>query len=277
MSVGFCPRCGTGRTGELRFCRSCGYDFQPFDQAPEPPKIPTAAPPVPWTYTQPQPASEPAQKSGGSGIERVLVLGILAAVVVTAFVLVGNQLPTVGGPAGAKATITPRPDPTYAGGIFTFPPNVVTLPPELPAATVPPAGPLTKKPGEVTTIYINDVPSLTIVIDRVAERTSYTGQFSPDRPKSGYVYLEAFATYTALADGADYGSYDWQVFAGGTAVETYTSVLNGPEPELSTGTLPKGRKASGWLIYEVPKSGRVLLSYGGGYGRPPVFEVVVRA
>jgi hypothetical protein len=37
MPSEFCPRCGAARIGALRFCRSCGYDFdaQPTTQPPD--------------------------------------------------------------------------------------------------------------------------------------------------------------------------------------------------------------------------------------------------
>jgi len=37
-----------------------------------------------------------------------------------------------------------------------------------------------------------------------------------------------------------------------------------------------GRIAEGWLVYEVPAEGEVLMSYGGNFGDAPVFEVVLR-
>ena len=48
---------------------------------------------------------------------------------------------------------------------------------------------------------------------------------------------------------------------------------------LSSGTLPKGRKPSGWLVYEVPAKGQILLSYKGNMfsDAAPVFEVVLRS
>ena len=44
------------------------------------------------------------------------------------------------------------------------------------------------------------------------------------------------------------------------------------------GTLPKGRKANGWVVYEVPTKGEVILSYGANMfgGDAPTFEVVAR-
>jgi hypothetical protein len=42
--------------------------------------------------------------------------------------------------------------------------------------------------------------------------------------------------------------------------------------------LSGGHTAEGWLTYEVPAVGRVLLGYGGNafLGEPPLFEVIVR-
>jgi hypothetical protein len=58
-----------------------------------------------------------------------------------------------------------------------------------------------------------------------------------------------------------------------------TFLMNGPEPQLSMGTLPNGRTASGWLVYEVPVSGELRLSYKNPWlfgNAGPVFEVLLR-
>src|SRR4029079_41334 len=34
MATAFCPRCGTPRTGALRFCRSCAHDFDALPASP---------------------------------------------------------------------------------------------------------------------------------------------------------------------------------------------------------------------------------------------------
>ena len=86
-------------------------------------------------------------------------------------------------------------------------------------------------------------------------------------------------TYHALADGATYNPFDWQVFCNDEAVDDYTFVSDGPEPTLNSGTLPKGRKAKGWLVYEVPAKGRCVLSYGANsfIDQGAVFEVLIRS
>ena len=77
----------------------------------------------------------------------------------------------------------------------------------------------------------------------------------------------------------DYNPFDWQVFCAGVAVENFTIVLSGPKPELSSGTLPNGRSASGYVVYEVPAKGEVRMSYSSNMfsDSGPVFEVIIRA
>lgn len=98
------------------------------------------------------------------------------------------------------------------------------------------------------------------------------------KPAAGNIYLAVKYEYEALEDGATYNPFDWQVFVDGTAIPNYAFVVDGPKPELASGTLPKGRKASGWVVYEVPTKGQVLLSYGANMfgGNAPTFEVVAR-
>jgi hypothetical protein len=134
------------------------------------------------------------------------------------------------------------------------------------------------KPGDVIEVTSNGDPWANITISKVHQVRKYDGAYNfDDVPTKGNVYLETFVAYEALDDGVNYGSFDWQVFADGTAVDSYTFVSNGPEPTLGSGSLPKGRKASGYIVYEVPATGKILMSYGGTYGEAPVFEVVLRA
>lgn len=131
-------------------------------------------------------------------------------------------------------------------------------------------------PGQPVTLTNNGADWATIVVSNVAAKTGYG---SYDRPAKGNVYVQALITYTALQDGVDYNPFDWQVFVDGTAVENYGFVVDGPKPTLSSGTLPKGRKASGYVVYEVPAKGEVLLSYQGNMfsNDAPVFEVKLRS
>ena len=47
---------------------------------------------------------------------------------------------------------------------------------------------------------------------------------------------------------------------------------------LPVGTLSQGSAAEGWLLYEVPPTGEVRLSYSdpATLDEPPIFEVVLR-
>ncbi len=52
----FCPRCGNRRTGQLRYCRQCGFDFD----GPEIDADPVAPPPTPAPVTpRPNPVTSP--------------------------------------------------------------------------------------------------------------------------------------------------------------------------------------------------------------------------
>ena len=138
-------------------------------------------------------------------------------------------------------------------------------------------GPKLFKVGEQIEVSGDIVSSaLRVRVVQVKQAKSY-GQYS--KPAKGNVYLAAKYEYVAVEDGATYNPLDWQVFVDGTAVENYTFVVDGPTPELRSGTLPKGRKASGWVVYEVPAKGQVVLSYGANIfgGDAPTFEVVARA
>lgn len=94
------------------------------------------------------------------------------------------------------------------------------------------------------------------------------------------MFVQLFVEYTALGSGASYNPYDWQVYAGVEQLGNSTAfVSNGPKPELSSGDLPLGRKASGWLVYQVPKSGRITLAYLPSYASntEPIGEYLLRA
>lgn len=79
-----------------------------------------------------------------------------------------------------------------------------------------------------------------------------------------------------MVDGVDFNPYDWQVYCAGTLLTGFAFVMNGPSPALHSGTLPNGRNVSGYVVYEVPPTGEVRMSYGGTFGLP-VFEVIIRA
>ena len=141
--------------------------------------------------------------------------------------------------------------------------------------------PATFDVGDVITITEDGEPWATFSVLEVRQDAEFADPdgFYNDSPSiEGYVYLSARVRYEALVDGVTYNPFDFQVFVDMTAVDSYAIALNGPEPQLSSGELPSGRAAEGWLLYEVPPVGEVLLSYSGGIfsNQAPVFEVVIR-
>jgi hypothetical protein len=135
--------------------------------------------------------------------------------------------------------------------------------------------------GEVITITEGGEPWADFTVVEVTEATEFVdpaGYFNDTPSTDGYVYLAARVRYEAIANGVDYNPFDFQVFVDGQAIDGYAFASNGPEPDLGSGTLPAGRVAEGWLLYEVPPAGRVLLSYTGNMflDEEPVFEVVLR-
>ena len=137
----------------------------------------------------------------------------------------------------------------------------------------------TFKTGDVVTVTSNDEDWAEITITKVSQKTKYGSGYLVDKPKKGNVYIQAYVTYKALVNGVDYNPYDWQVFVNDEAVDNTAFVTEGPTPELNYGTLPKGRVAKGWVVYEVPTKGKVVMSYQGNIfsDEGPVFEVVIRA
>jgi hypothetical protein len=184
----------------------------------------------------------------------------------------GLASPTVGAPTPSAAAVTPGLTPT-----------ATTVPTEIPADTPEPTieEPSTTvyRAGDVINVTTNGDPWADITISRVKVVRKYDGPYNlDDVPAKGNVYIQAFVTYVAKTNGVDYNPYDWQVFVAGEAADNTAFVSNGPKPELSSGTLPTGRKASGWVVYEVPAKGEVRMSYGASSfsNDAPVFEVIIR-
>ena len=149
--------------------------------------------------------------------------------------------------------------------------------------------PTTEPTPETTTFAVGDVITITqdgepwadftvLEVSETAEFADPDGFYNDTPQTDGYVFLNALVRYEAIAGGVDYNPFDFQVFVDGRAVDGFTFAINAPEPQLSSGTLPAGRSAEGWLLYEVPPEGEVLLSYSGNLflDEEPIFEVVLR-
>lgn len=177
--------------------------------------------------------------------------------------------------ATVRATASPTPEPAASTAERTPDPTAE------PTAE-PTSGTSTYAVGDVITISQNGEPWADFTVLEVQEKAEFVdpdGYFNDKPQTDGYVFIAANVRYEAQTDGVNYGSYDFQVFVDGRAVEGFAFALNGPEPTLSSGTLPSGRVAEGWLLYEVPPTGEVLLSYSGNIflDEAPIFEVVLRS
>jgi hypothetical protein len=188
--------------------------------------------------------------------------------------------------AGCTAAGGPAIPPASVGPTLTLAPTVA---PSTPVATEEPAtpdpatpaptpdGPTTYKAGETIHLTQDGDAWADVTVSKVQVVAKYDGAYSDDKPAKGHVFIQALVTYVATVNGVDYNPYDWQVFVAGEAVTDTTFVMYGPKTELSSGTLPAGRKASGYVVYEVPAKGDVRMSYGNMFGNDaPVFEVIIR-
>ena len=208
-----------------------------------------------------------ARKSAFLLLSVLAIGGCAVQTVTTAVPATGTTVPATGTAVPGTATAT-------TGEFGVTPEPVVTPEPT-------PTGPATYQVGDAVTVTESGADWATITISAVKVVASYKSPYGAalnDKPKTaGDVFIQAKVTYKALTDGVDYNPFDWQVFCGGEAVSGYTFVMYGPTPALNSGTLPNGRSASGYVVYEVPAKGEVRMSYGGRLGGAPVFEVVIRA
>ena len=214
--------------------------------------------------------------------------GRIALVLTGVMVVAGCATQSVGNvPPAASTTASVAsvaPEPTEASPAATEVAEAPTLAPTpnviLVTPTPTPAGPATYKVGDAITVTESGSDWAKITITDVKIVGSYKGSYYTDKPQTrGNVFIQAKVTYEALQDGVDYNPFDWQVFCAGMAVNNTTFLMNAPKPELDSGKLPNGRKATGYVVYEVPGKGEVRMSYGGNIfsNSGPVFEVIIRA
>ncbi len=147
-----------------------------------------------------------------------------------------------------------------------------------PAASVSPtpvpSPPLAVK-GQAMTVNCANDPCLSIMVVKWVVAATYKGSRPAfdDKPAKGNVFVAIDVRYTATAAGASFSSTDWAVDIGGQAsAQAYP--INGPKPELTNGQLAEGKKVEGWIVFEVPAQGRVVLSYPAL--QAPEFQVILR-
>ena len=150
--------------------------------------------------------------------------------------------------------------------------------PRLFGEVVSPTGPPTYQIGETVPV-VRDGWGLKITISDVTTAKSYKGSYLTEVPEvAGDVFIAAKVTYEATTDGADYSSADWDAYCAGVAVDGQSFVAFGPKPDLASGSLISGRKAVGYVVYEVPATGEVRMSYKAViFDDTPTFEVIIRA
>ena len=259
-----CPRCSAARGGG-RYCSQCAYDYWGAASGQE--------------QEQHQPASTaPSQGPTTKSSNRLwLYLGGGALAVVLLAVVISVLGGGTGDPAaaGASSGESRESEPTRTPGPTVRP---TTRPTTKPTARPTPAGPSKAQIGETVTITCSGDPCLEVTVSDPSEHASYAGDYFNDDPdQAGYVYMQVYVKYVSLQDGADYNQFDWDIYADGRQLDSWTFAVNGPEPDLGSGSLPSGRTAEGWLLYEVPPTGEVILSYAPNYNGAPIFEVVLRA
>ena len=272
-----CLNCGRSNPPDAAFCNGCGQGLAPSPPpAAGPPEVPTSAAPVRTSGNW--------WSSRSTGAKAVLVLGaVLLLAVVGAFVSRPAVQPGIADEQQtASPRVTPNPSVAVTPKLTATPIATATPVPTVTArpTLVPTSAPAYYRPGDTVTLTNNGEPLAMVSISKLSFVRSYPGDYYSDLPDPGNVYVQMWVTYTALVDGVNYNALNWSMFVDGSQLQnTFIFLMNGPKPTLGSGTLPKGRKASGWLLYEIGASGQVVLSYQPNLfsDRPPLFEYLLRS
>jgi hypothetical protein len=197
-------------------------------------------------------------------------------------VLIALVIAACSGPPGGQSTA--QAGQQSRAPLVTYPPSFSPDVPDLPSfgdaiETEPPAaGPVQAKAGQTISIECDGDPCLDVVVLKAAFAARYKDPqgYSDDKPDhKGDVFVAVQVRYTATGSNADYNMFDWGLYVDDEQVQNTATVLNGPSPELSANDLPNGKKVTGWIVWEVPAKGRIVLSYEPG-GNGSIFEVVIR-
>jgi hypothetical protein len=183
--------------------------------------------------------------------------------------------------SGATATNTPgsASAPGQAPAANGSTPDITLEPGADATATSGDTGPTSAKIGEAIRITCDGEDCLDVVVLKAQTATRYMdpqGYLNDTPDHKGDVFLAVEIRYTAVGPNADYNEFDWALYINDEQVQNTAYVSNGPKPELSANNLPKGKKVTGWIVWEVPKAGRIVLSYEPG-SNGSIFEVVLRS
>ena len=191
--------------------------------------------------------------------------GLILAIAVSA-ALVGCQGPV--SPTSQPLASRPTIDPSLLNGA-----SDTEAPSEAPAE-----GPTTQKLGDKIDIQCDGVDCMTVSVDKIETAKIYKDPqhiLDDTVSKKGDLFLAFHVTYKATGPNADYNPLDWGVYVNDEIDQVDTFVSNGPKPELSVGDLPQGKTASGWIVQEIPPTGRVVIAYQPT--QTDIFEVVARS
>jgi micrococcal nuclease len=199
---GFCPSCGGGRTGFLRFCRTCGLDFEDLTVQPSAPAAGAqwVAPPV-----EPPPLVAPLAADAttthrvapsvtrGHSKRRLAVFGVVALLGIGA---IGNALD--------PATSSSTPNDTTA--VATATPAPATQRPAVTAAPVPAFAP-TGETEAATLLRVVDGDTVRVMLDGEDTPVRYIGIDTPEPddadPAQRALAAAATAANAALLEGQD--------------------------------------------------------------------------
>lgn len=220
-----------------------------------------------------------------------------------------SATPAASQPAIARSTHGPSPTADGVSPAPTSHPSASTVATAIPPTTPPPTttaptwtptptdAPQSSTPSVGQTVYVSVNSAYGVVLVDLASRcfaTDYSfisctevsvaqAAFATKyKCTSGYVqypskshtFLAVYLTYAA-GGSFTYGASDWEAYVNDVSVGLTAFTVCGPSPSLSFGQLPPGRSAVGWLVYEVPATGRVTIAYQPN--GDIVFEVTLRA
>jgi Domain of unknown function (DUF4352) len=235
MAFAFCPKCGTQRVGDSRYCRACGLGFEKIanaDSVAGP--SPAAAPLSPGTFVPsaaPQWAG-PAPARAKRHWNPAIGFMALAAIVVVVFLAQNSGSPIHPAPSGignqAPAAISETPSPAVT--------PTLTAPPWL-------------MPGEPVAVTGGSGDSA--VGAGVFRKMGATCGYAT--AGVGNMFVAVGVLYVAGRDRLFYSPAEWT--AHDETDEQYEpsfSCLMDPSLLLSVGTLNPGLHASGIVVFEIP-------------------------
>ena len=234
MAFGFCPKCGTQRVGQSRYCGACRFDFDPTTGASpvvapppgvdaRPPVTPTAGEAARWVGPAPAHA-----KQRGSLV--IGLIALVAIVVVVCLVQIGSSVRPAASGAGNQA------------------------PTAMPTATPPPW----HKDGEP--VIVTSGPGDSIVIAGLATKFGATCGLAT--AAAGNMFVVIGVMYKAGTEGLFYSSGEWTVhdetntqfqesFSGSICLADSATLLR-------TGNLNPGLQVFGAVPFELPADAKHL-------------------